>query len=89
MVANGNKNDLTILLGEYGGLDDLAYQSIINIVSILQPDGWENFTGCYTELVDAVADGYTVTLDVDESRVSEIVDEIFEDYSYAIIHFGN
>ena len=43
MVANGTADDVTILIGEYGGLDDLAYQSIMNVVNILQPKGWEEF----------------------------------------------
>ena len=33
-----------------GGLDELAYQSIINVVSALQPKGWEAFTAAYDGL---------------------------------------
>lgn len=88
MVANGNADDVTILLGEYGELDDTALQSIVNIVSILQPTGWEDFVANYTALADAEAAGYAVSLNVDEATVREIVDEFHEDYSYALIHFG-
>ena len=86
-VANGTRDDLTVLIGEYGGLDDLAYQSIINIAGILQPAGWEEFTAGYTELADADTAGYTVVLDVDEAAVREVIDDMNEEYSYAVIHF--
>lgn len=88
MVANGSVNDETILLGEYGGLDDLAYQSIINIVTALQPKGWEKFIAEYKELTDAATDDYTVTLNIDESKVREIIDEVPEGNSYALFRFG-
>ena len=88
LVANGSADDVTILLGEHGELDDLAYQSIINVVSVLQPEGWEAFTAGYTELADAEADGYAVKLNVDKSEVDELIDGAEDSYSYAIIHFG-
>ena len=88
MVANVEGDGMVILLGEYGGLDDLAYRSIINVVSILKPAGWEDFIANYTELADAAADGYTVTLNADMAEVSEIVYDAKDSYSYAIIRFG-
>ncbi|MBQ8136282.1 MAG: hypothetical protein IJ174_02505, partial [Clostridia bacterium] len=48
MVANAEGDGTTILLGEHGGLDELGYQSIINVVNILKPTGWEDFTANYT-----------------------------------------
>ena len=88
MIANGNVDDLTILLGENGGLDDLAYRSIVNVVSALQPKGWENFVANYTELADAEGEGYTVALNVDEATVKEIIEDPREGDSFALIHIG-
>lgn len=88
LIGNGDVNDFTILLGEFGGLDDLAYQSLMNAVAVFQPKGWESFTESYTELAEADADGYTVALNVDEATVGEIIDDVNADYSYAVIHFG-
>ena len=87
MVANAMDDGMVILLGEYGGLDDLAYRSIINVVSILKPAGWEDFTANYTKLADVEADAYTVKLDADMAAVNEIIDDAKESYSYAIIRF--
>lgn len=87
MVANGSVDDATILLGEFGGLDELAYQSVINIVSSLQPAGWEDLIASYTGLSDAQADGYSVTLNADEAAVREIIEDAKASYSYAIIRF--
>ena len=88
MIANGTADDVTILLGEYGELDDVALQSLINVVGILQPEGWEDFTANYTQLADAQAEGYEVTLNVDAQTVGEIIDDAPEGYSFAVAHFG-
>ena len=88
MIANGSVGDLTLLVGEYGGLDELAHRSIINIAKVLRPAGWEDFVANYTELGDAETEGYTVRLNVDMATVGEIIDDASEDYSFALIHFG-
>jgi len=88
MIANGNENDVTILLGECGELDDVALQSLINVVGLLQPEGWENFTANYTQLADAQAEGYEVKLNVDTETVGGIIDDAPEGYSFAVAHFG-
>ena len=89
IVVNGEPDDATILLGEYGGLDDVAYQSLINAVNVLKPDGWENFISEYKALADAETAGYTVKLNADADAVGEIIDDARDSYSYAVVHFGN
>ena len=88
MVTNGNVNDATILLGEYGGLDELALKSLTNVVSTLKPKGYEDFLKDYTALGEAKAAGYTVSLNVGIDAAREIIDDASPDYSYALIHFG-
>jgi len=88
IVVNGEPEDATILLGEYGGLDDVAYQSLINAVKLFRPNGWEDFIDGYTALADAETAGYTVRLNADAEAVAEIIDDARESYSYAVIHFG-
>ena len=89
MIANGSADALTLLVGEYGGLDDLAWRSIVNIVKALRPDGWEDFIANYTELADAEAAGYSVRLNVDRATVDEIIDDANADYSFALVRFGS
>ena len=89
MVANGSVGDLTLLLGEYGGLDDLALRSALNIVNTLQPSGWEDFAANYTELADAEGAGWSVRLNVDDATVGEIIEDANAEYSYALIRFGS
>ena len=89
MVANGSAEDLTLLVGEYGGLDDLARRSIVNLVSAFQPEGWEDFAASFTELADAEGEGWSVRLNADLETVSEIIDDASEDYSFALIRFGS
>ncbi|MBR0407522.1 MAG: hypothetical protein IJI53_05765 [Clostridia bacterium] len=88
MVMNGNVHSLTILVCEYGELDDVAYQDIVNAVSAVKPDGWETFAAEYTELKDAATDVYSVTLHPDDGQVGEIIDERYEGYVYAIVRIG-
>lgn len=88
MLANGSAEDVTILLGEYGGLDALALQSLRNVVDALKPNGYEAFLADYTALEDAQAAGYTVALNVGTDAVGEIIGDGNPDYRYALIHFG-
>ena len=88
MVANGNADDVTILLGEYGEMDEVARKSLVNIVGILQPAGWEAFTADYAEMAEADAEGYSVRLNVDAATVGEIIDDAPEGYSFAVAQFG-
>lgn len=87
MVANGTAGGLTIYVGEYGGLDELAYQSMRNVVKVLQPVGWETFLENYTELADAGTEDYTVALNVDIETVAQDF-EPRENVSYARLRFG-
>lgn len=87
MLANGSAHSVKILIGEYGGLDELAYQSILNVVKVLQPVGWEDFLKDYTELKEIDTEAYTVTLNADEETVAEIC-EPRENVSYALLRFG-
>ena len=88
VVANGNVDEDAILLGEYGELDETARKSLVNIVGILQPEGWEAFTADYTEMAEADAEGYSVKLNVDAATVGQIIDDAPEGYSFAVAHFG-
>ena len=89
IVVSGNANYATILLGEYGGLDDLAYQSIMNAMNILQPRGWEAFVANYTEFKDAETDQYTVTVNAQEEAVREMIDDPREGDQWVIIRIGD
>ena len=88
MVINGNVHGITMLVCEYGELDDVAYQDIVNAVSALKPDGWETFVAEYTELKDVETDGCSVVLNADDAQVGEIIEERYEGYSYAIVRIG-
>ena len=88
MYSKGNVDSFTMFFYEYEGLDDVAYQSIMNVVKLRQPKGWESFVENYTELESVETDEYTVTIDPDEDAIFEILDEIDGLYSYVLIQFG-
>lgn len=81
-------DSLKILVCEYGELDDVAYQDIVNAVSAAQPDGWETFVAEYTELKDVETDGYSVVLNADDAQVDEFIEDRYEGYAYAIVRIG-
>ena len=88
MLANGSVDDLKILVGEYGELDNLAYQSLMNVVNVLQPKGWETFTSEYKELADAQTAAYSVKLNPSEEEVHEMIEEDRTGWSFILTHFG-
>ncbi len=88
-LANGNVNFYTVLLAEYGELDDLAYQSIVNLVTLREPAGYEAFLADFTELKDLETDDYTLTLNPDGESVTEIMGERNGKFSYALLRFGS
>ena len=49
-LANGNVSSYTVLFAEYGELDDVAYQSMVNLISLRKPAGYEAFLADFTEL---------------------------------------
>ena len=88
MLANGNADDLKILVGEYGKLDNVAYQSLVNVVNVLQPKGWEAFASEYKELADAETAAYSVKLNPGEEAVREMIEEDRTGWSFILTHFG-
>ena len=89
MAADGSVDDLTMYFMEYGELDDIAYQSIVNMVKLFQPTGWEEFAAEYTSLSDAETDIYTVNLSPDDETVTERLGERDSRFSYAVVKFGS
>ena len=88
-LANGNADGYTVLLAEHGGLDDVAYQSIVNLVTLRMPAGWEAFLADFTALADLETDDYVVVLDPDDDTIAEIMGERNDKFSYALVRFGS
>ena len=88
MAAEGSADDLTLYFMEYGELDDIAYRSIVNMVKLFQPTGWEEFAAEYTSLSDAETDVYTVSLSPDEETITERFGEQDGRFSCAVVKFG-
>ena len=88
MVISGSAESVTILLGEYGRLDGLAFRSLKAAVKYLKPAGWEAFEAEYAELADTETAAYSVSLEAEEEAVGALCPEPFEGYGYALIRFG-
>lgn len=87
-LANGSVDSFTMLFAEVGELDDIAYQSIVNLVKLYQPAGWEAFLADFTELKALETDGYSVNLDPDDDTITEIMNERNDHFSYVLVQFG-
>lgn len=88
-LANGNVNGYTVLLSEYGEPDDAAYQSLVNLVTLRKPAGYEAFLSDFTELKALETDDYTVDLAPDDETISEIMGERNDKFSYILVRFGS
>lgn len=89
MIANGSVDDYTMLFAEFGGLDDVAYQSVVNMVSLRKPAGWEAFVADFTELKALETENYSVTIDPDAAVVEEMMGEKSDRFSYLLVRFGS
>ena len=87
-LANGNVDSYTALFAEFGELDDIAYQSIVNLITLRKPAGYEAFLAEFTELKALETDKYLVDLDPDDTAIEEIMGQRNEKYSYVLVRFG-
>lgn len=87
-IYYGNKNSADIIFIEFGERSDLTYQSMVNTIAKLQPNGADAFAKDYTELKETEGDGFKVTFALDESFAEEHSIEIKDGYSYTVVHFG-
>ncbi len=78
----------TALFAEYGDLDDIAYQSIVNLITLRKPTSWEAFLADFTELKDLETEDYTVNLDPDDETIAQIMGQRNGKYSYVLVRFG-
>lgn len=88
-MLNGNVSGYTALIAEFGGLDDIAYQSIVNLITLRKPVGYEAFLADFTELKALETDDYTVDLDPDDETIGGIMGERDDKYSYVLLRFGS
>ena len=87
-MANGNADSFTVLIAEYGGLDDVAYQSIVNMVTLRKPASWEAFLADFTGLTALETEDYAVVPDPDDEVIEEIMGQRNDRYSYVLVRFG-
>ena len=78
----------TVLIAEYGGLDDVAYQSIVNMVTLRKPASWEAFLADFTGLTALETEDYAVVPDPDDEVIEEIMGQRNDRYSYVLVRFG-
>ena len=84
----GSSEYYEMLFAEYGELDEIAYQSIVNMVKLREPQGWEEFLTEFTALKELETDAYSVSFDVDETLIEERFNEVSDKYRYALVTFG-
>lgn len=89
MVMFGSRDKCSFLVGEYGGLDDIALQDLRALVKAAQPAGWESFIAGVRTLENLEGPGYTVSLNVDGDSFRSVMAEPAEGYSYVLVRFGS
>lgn len=88
-MANGSVSSYTVLLAEFGEPDEAAYQSIVNLVTLRKPAGYEAFLADFTELKALETEAYTVDLDPDDAAIAEIMGGRNAEFSYILVRFGS
>lgn len=88
-AAFGSKDDLTLIVGEYGESTDLTLQSLQNLVAKLQPSGYEAFAKDFTALKEAAGNGYRVSLELNKETAENNSYTAAEGYSYVTVWFNS
>ncbi len=87
-IYYGSKDSVDIVFCEFGERSDLTYQSIINVVAVLQPTNADMFAKYYTQLQEGEDDGFKVSFGLDDTLKAEHELEELEGYEYTVVHFG-
>lgn len=85
----GNKDSVDISVAEYGGRSNLTFRSIISLVNVLKPAGYEAFIKNYTSLQTISSDAYQVAFPDNREEVPDVFRELKEGYQITNIHFSS
>ena len=88
-LANGDAESFSVMIAEYGELDDIAYQSLVNMIELRKPAGWEAFLDEFDSLKELETEAYIVDLDPDDEVIEEIMGERNDKRSYMLVRFGS
>ena len=89
MSAEGTADAVDIYFAEYGGNTELTYQSMREVVRVLQPTGYEDFLADYGALEEAAAARYQVTFPTDADELPFAFGELGDGYRFVKVHFGD
>lgn len=88
-VVNGDKDNVSIIVGEYDSLSDLAYKSLINLVRYFEPTGYGEFLNNYSKLEEQSNDSYTVKYLTDPDELAyHVMDGLDKTHKFIKVVFG-
>lgn len=87
MYAYGKRTSVDIYIGEHEDLTDLAYKSVLEIVGLIKPVGYETFLENYKELSEVSEGTYQVSYVKDVSELPEAF-QGEEHYQFIKLHFS-
>ena len=89
MSAVGTKDAADIYFAEYGGVTELTYQSMREVVQVLQPTGYEEFLADYDALAEVTTARYQVVFLTDGDELPYAFEDYGDNYQFIKVHFGD
>ncbi len=87
-LINRDNNSVKMAIGEYGDKNtEISYKSILTILNLVKPTGYEDFLKDFTELKELKTDKYSVSFDSDAFAKEEGM-ELNSNYKFIIIKIG-
>ena len=86
LYTTGNKDSGEIYIAEHGGLTDLTYQSLVNVIKTLKPTGYQTFLNQYAKLKETKTDSYQVSF-VSQKKAPEAFSSLDSHYKYLKLRY--
>ncbi len=88
VACYGNRDDFTVIVGEYENNTEASLKSLQTVAAKLQPAGYEAFAKDYTELKETQGSGYTVSFGIPDAVAQAHEFKAADGYQYITVVFS-
>lgn len=88
-VAHGLKDNMSVAIGEYGENTKKSYDSLVNALNVLKPEGYEAFLEAFDEFKVVEGEGFSSTTEPDDETKEYLgIEDEEGNFKYLVVTFG-